>query len=253
MEAKYVKMDNKTDKDNKWDEKNVNIEERNANLETNMNVGKSPLKSPRKSLRESSFVKEKKSNSKLNLKKLNGNSFKYEKSNDESNLHQNESNKNETEIKKNEYSTKYKSEQKVGKSPRMLETKSTTSFYSNNMKEESKSPTKSTVNSELKKKVNTHKLDQSKLEISQVNHSWSEKYKPMNTSQIIGQQGENSNMKKLMNWLKNWHKNHSGPNKPKLSRPSPWAKNTDGAWYKAALLSGPPGVGNNSFNCTVNF
>lgn len=44
-----------------------------------------------------------------------------------------------------------------------------------------------------------------------------------------------------MKWLTNWDKNQK--NKAKLQRPNPWAKNDDGSFYKAALLSGPPGVG----------
>lgn len=70
---------------------------------------------------------------------------------------------------------------------------------------------------------------------------WVDKYKPTNVKQIIGQQGEKSSVNKLLKWLKNWHSNHSG-NK-KLNRPSPWAKDDDGAYFKAALLSGPPGIG----------
>lgn len=73
--------------------------------------------------------------------------------------------------------------------------------------------------------------------------AWTEKYKPTNMKGIIGQQGDQSNMKKLTNWLQNWHNNHCGQNRPKLARPSPWAKKDDGAYFKAALLSGPPGVG----------
>lgn len=46
---------------------------------------------------------------------------------------------------------------------------------------------------------------------------------------------------RLIKWLSNWPKNQCG--KTKLQRPNPWAKNDDGAFYKAALLSGPPGVG----------
>lgn len=75
------------------------------------------------------------------------------------------------------------------------------------------------------------------------NLAWTEKYKPKDIKSIIGQQGDASNMKKLITWLKNWYSNHSGKNKPKLTRPSPWAKSDDGAYYKCALLSGPPGVG----------
>nr|CAD7395462.1 unnamed protein product [Timema cristinae] len=70
---------------------------------------------------------------------------------------------------------------------------------------------------------------------------WVDRYKPTSTKQIIGQQGDKSNVKKLMRWLSNWHANHSG--KKKLARPSPWSKDDSGAFFKAALLSGPPGIG----------
>lgn len=72
---------------------------------------------------------------------------------------------------------------------------------------------------------------------------WTEKYKPQKTSAIIGQHGDKSNMAKLKTWLQNWHRNHVGHDKPKLVRPSPWAKSDDGAYFKCALISGPPGVG----------
>ncbi|XP_069671392.1 replication factor C subunit 1 [Periplaneta americana] len=78
-------------------------------------------------------------------------------------------------------------------------------------------------------------------EQSQQYSLWADKYKPVSTKQIIGQQGDRSNVKKLLKWLDNWHSNHSG--KKKLSRPSPWAKDDSGAFFKAALLSGAPGVG----------
>lgn len=48
---------------------------------------------------------------------------------------------------------------------------------------------------------------------------WVEKYKPNSLKQIIGQQGEKSNVNKLVNWLKAWHSNHSGNKKiPKPSK-----------------------------------
>ncbi|XP_040583875.1 replication factor C subunit 1 [Lepeophtheirus salmonis] len=75
---------------------------------------------------------------------------------------------------------------------------------------------------------------------------WVDKYKPMNLKNIIGQQGDRSNMRKLLEWLRNWSKyNENGPNKQKPPpRPSPWATAGDnGGWAKCALLSGPPGVG----------
>ncbi|KAB7498285.1 Replication factor C subunit 1 [Armadillidium nasatum] len=68
-----------------------------------------------------------------------------------------------------------------------------------------------------------------------------DRYRPVSLKNIIGQQGEQSNAKKLLNWLKNWANNQSGAKK--LVRPSPWAKDNTGAYFKAALLSGPPGVG----------
>ncbi|CAG9576182.1 unnamed protein product [Danaus chrysippus] len=68
---------------------------------------------------------------------------------------------------------------------------------------------------------------------------WVDKYKPKSLKQIIGQHGEASNVNKLLNWLKKWYMNR----KAKLPKPSPWAKNDDGGYYRAALLSGPPGVG----------
>ena len=75
---------------------------------------------------------------------------------------------------------------------------------------------------------------------------WVDKYKPTAIKQIIGQQGANSNVNKLLNWLKNWYSNHrssDGKAKPK-PKFSPWGGgDPTGASSKAALLSGPPGVG----------
>ena len=36
---------------------------------------------------------------------------------------------------------------------------------------------------------------------------WVDKYRPRAVKQIIGQQGDKSNMRKLMNWLRDWEKN----------------------------------------------
>ncbi|XP_061394264.1 replication factor C subunit 1 [Musca vetustissima] len=71
--------------------------------------------------------------------------------------------------------------------------------------------------------------------------AWVDKYKPTSVKDIIGQQGPASNVAKLTNWLSKWYINHDG--KKKLQKPNPWAKNDDGSFYKAALLSGPPGIG----------
>lgn len=82
-----------------------------------------------------------------------------------------------------------------------------------------------------------------KADVPDDNIAWTEKYKPKATKNIIGQQGERSNMKKLIIWLTNWHKFHGSKNNIKVPKPSPWAKNDDGAYFKCALLSGPPGIG----------
>ncbi|XP_055919731.1 replication factor C subunit 1 [Eupeodes corollae] len=79
--------------------------------------------------------------------------------------------------------------------------------------------------------------------VSENNIAWVDKYKPTSVKLIIGQQGPASNCSKLINWLTKWHTNHSGSGAKKLQKPNPWAKNDDGSYYKAALLSGPPGVG----------
>ncbi|XP_047506981.1 replication factor C subunit 1 [Pieris napi] len=95
-------------------------------------------------------------------------------------------------------------------------------------------------------KLKTKKSEEEVEQIDNVEKSskdaslmWVDKYKPQSIKQIIGQHGEASNVKKLINWLTKWYVNR----KAKLPKPNPWAKNDDGGYYKAALLSGPPGVG----------
>lgn len=43
---------------------------------------------------------------------------------------------------------------------------------------------------------------------------WVDKYRPRSLKNLIGQQGEQSCANKLLKWLKNWHKIHSGNSKP---------------------------------------
>lgn len=71
--------------------------------------------------------------------------------------------------------------------------------------------------------------------------SFVDKYKPTSIKQIIGQQGPAGQAQKLINWLSKWPTNNDG--KKKHAKPNPWAKDNDGSAYKAALLSGSPGVG----------
>ena len=56
--------------------------------------------------------------------------------------------------------------------------------------------------------------------------------------------GDRSCMNKLKIWLRDWNKNHLNRVGKAAPKPAPWgAANDNGAWAKAALLSGPPGVG----------
>lgn len=43
---------------------------------------------------------------------------------------------------------------------------------------------------------------------------WVDRYKPTCLKQVIGQQGDRSNAKKLLHWLQTWHKNQSDGAKP---------------------------------------
>lgn len=73
---------------------------------------------------------------------------------------------------------------------------------------------------------------------------WVDRYKPTTLKAIIGQQGDKSNMNKLITWLRNWPKNNIFNNGKRVPKPPPFgSQNDDGSWAKAALLSGPPGVG----------
>lgn len=70
---------------------------------------------------------------------------------------------------------------------------------------------------------------------------WVDKYKPTSLKTIIGQQGDQSCANKLLRWLQNWHKSPSEDRKH--AKFGKFAGKDDGSSFKAALLSGPPGVG----------
>lgn len=72
---------------------------------------------------------------------------------------------------------------------------------------------------------------------------WVDKYKPTSVKAIIGQQGEQSCANKLIRWLRDWYKNHSSDDKKPAAKYSKFGGKDDGSSFKAALLSGPPGVG----------
>ncbi|KAG7485279.1 replication factor C subunit 1 [Solea senegalensis] len=72
---------------------------------------------------------------------------------------------------------------------------------------------------------------------------WVDKYRPHSLKTVIGQQGEQSCANKLLRWLQNWYKNNSGSASKAPARFGKFGGKDDGSGFKAALLSGPPGVG----------
>ncbi|KAG7270436.1 hypothetical protein CRUP_022380 [Coryphaenoides rupestris] len=74
---------------------------------------------------------------------------------------------------------------------------------------------------------------------------WVDKYRPLSLKAVIGQQGEQSCANKLVRWLQNWHRHHArGGAKPPAAKFTKFGGGKDdGSSFKAALLSGPPGVG----------
>ncbi|NWR28819.1 RFC1 factor, partial [Tachuris rubrigastra] len=73
---------------------------------------------------------------------------------------------------------------------------------------------------------------------------WVDKYKPASLKALIGQQGEQSCANKLLRWLRNWHKNTVEDGQgDQLTKTNKAGSKDDGTSFKAALLSGPPGVG----------
>uniref|UniRef100_A0A8I5T3M3 Replication factor C subunit 1 n=1 Tax=Pongo abelii TaxID=9601 RepID=A0A8I5T3M3_PONAB len=70
---------------------------------------------------------------------------------------------------------------------------------------------------------------------------WVDKYKPTSLKTIIGQQGDQSCANKLLRWLRNWQKSSSEDKKH--AKFGKFSGKDDGSSFKAALLSGPPGVG----------
>lgn len=66
---------------------------------------------------------------------------------------------------------------------------------------------------------------------------WVDKYKPVKSSQIVGQNGPKSCVNKLKTWLSNWYANLD--KKPGFGK----SASEDGSGFRAALLSGPPGIG----------
>ena len=71
-----------------------------------------------------------------------------------------------------------------------------------------------------------------------------DKYKPRSIKNLVGQQGDKSPVQKLIVWLSDWYKNHARSDEKVKAKPSfGFNRNENPAMFKAALLSGPPGIG----------
>ena len=152
-----------------------------------------------------------------------------------------ESKKRKHDSSNAENKTASPSKKKCSPEKSKVENKETKSIKAENEMKEKVTNNQSTKSITSEVKTKDIKTEGKDLKLSGTSSLWVDKYAPTTTKQIIGQQGERSNVKKLIKWLSNWFSNHDGTKK--LSRPSPWAKDDDGAFFKAALLSGPPGVG----------
>lgn len=166
---------------------------------------------------------------------------KYAKTDVESKneLNTNSSKKEKKPVIREEESTKQEKKEDV---PKIKEEKQST--------DENKLKTNSTVDfkeSSERKTSSTYPQEIPSKQILEGNLAWADKYKPKDLKSIIGQQDGASNLNKLKKWLMNWYRNQEPHVRKKIVKPSPWAKNDDGAYYKAVLLSGPPGVGENIF------
>jgi len=83
-----------------------------------------------------------------------------------------------------------------------------------------------------------------KLSADESTLMWADKYKPRTIKNLIGQQGEKSCVQKLTVWLRDWYKHHGRSDEKVKAKPSTgFNRNEDPALFKAALLSGPPGIG----------
>ncbi|ODM97807.1 Replication factor C subunit 1 [Orchesella cincta] len=72
---------------------------------------------------------------------------------------------------------------------------------------------------------------------------WVEKYKPQTLDSVLGQGLSWSNSGKLVRWLQNWFIYHGTSKNKVKAAPKTGFKDAEGKTFKAALLSGPPGIG----------
>jgi replication factor C subunit 1 len=100
-------------------------------------------------------------------------------------------------------------------------------------------------NSQSQTQTQSQSQSQSQQRSKEASLLWVDKYKPTSFSKIIGQNTEKSNANKLLNWLKNWQSSHlsASDEKSKPKKSAYGGGDDQGANFKAALLSGAPGIG----------
>lgn len=98
-------------------------------------------------------------------------------------------------------------------------------------------PTNSVPTTAPSNKVVTLKKDTQSM--NTLNQLWVDKYKPENSSDILGNQDA---VRKLSTWLASWERQFNNPQSVGKSFSAP-----NGPW-KGALLSGPPGIGSKLLN-----
>ncbi|EUB57702.1 Replication factor C subunit [Echinococcus granulosus] len=93
-------------------------------------------------------------------------------------------------------------------------------------------------------------LTKTAVTVPLVQELWVEKYRPRTRKELVGQNGAASPANRLYAWLSSWQEDYATGRKAKsYSSAPPWAvggSSDTGAWARAALLSGPPGVGKTS-------
>lgn len=76
---------------------------------------------------------------------------------------------------------------------------------------------------------------------------WADKYAPSSTNMILGNKEAVS---KLRRWLDTWESTFNKPSNGKKKKPSFNSKNGP---FKAALLSGPPGMYHHNVHISISF
>ncbi|CAF4202615.1 unnamed protein product, partial [Adineta steineri] len=110
--------------------------------------------------------------------------------------------------------------------------------------ESSSTKLKRNSSSNGKKTTDSNPRPISKVSDDESSLLWVDKYKPDTIKQLVGQQGDKSCVQKLVVWLRDWYKHHGDSNEKIKAKPSfGFNRNENPAMFKAALLSGPPGIG----------